>query len=83
MKGEGEGEYLHLGVRKGEFGRGCGPKNWRGWSVLSVGYDGGGVVIGVCRGWIRVDVMVSRGEESDLGEVLGMGVFIVEMVWLV
>ena len=40
MKGEGEGEYLHLSVGRVSLGEGGGPKNWRRWGVLSV--DGSG-----------------------------------------
>ena len=29
-EGEGEGGVPSFGCGKGEFGRGCGPKNWRG-----------------------------------------------------
>ena len=54
-----------------EFGRGSGPKNWRGWGVLSGGYDGWW--LGCVGDWIRVFVMVSRGEESDVGRGVGMG----------
>ena len=39
-EGGGEGGVPSFGCGKGEFGRGSGPKNWRGWGVLSVGYDG-------------------------------------------
>ena len=51
VREEGEGEYLHLGVRKGEFGRGCGPKNWRGclfrvWVMMGVLVEGGWI-------WVR------------------------------
>ena len=63
MKGEGEGEYLHLGVGRVSLGKGVGPRigggesECGGWS----GVMGGDLVED---GWIQVVVMVLRdGEE--------------------
>ena len=35
-EGGGRGGVPSFGCGKGEFGRGCGPKNWRGWGMMSV-----------------------------------------------
>ena len=77
-EGGGGGGVPSFGCGKGEFGRGCGPKNWRGCGVLSVGCDGWEWVI-----WLRVCRGVGLGKGVIWGGMLGMGVFVIGMGWLV
>ena len=85
LGGEGgrRGGVPSFGCGKGEFGRGSGPKNWRGWGVIwgvlkrvSGDWSVYGLDWGGCdgfEGWGRV----------MWGGVLGMGVFVIGMGWLV
>ena len=61
MRGEGKGEYLHLGVGRGSLGEGVGPRIGGGggsdcvWSGVMGFYE-----FGIGKGWIGVFEMVLR-----------------------